>query len=140
MLTVKSYCEENHVDPSRVLDFVLGLSDGVLPKARGYTGYIVEIKDDCLEFTNDKFGVFHKQIPFSHFQYAEFGMGGGQLWLQCTVAGNPFVFCLRRKHWKSETGKLLLQKIEEHTEILGKKEYDKYTGKLFLYYAIKTAF
>lgn len=139
MLTVKKYCAENNVDPSRVLDMVLGLSDGILPKARGFTGYIAEIKDDCLEFTNDKFGVFHKQIPFSDFSEAVFGIGSGQLWLQCVVADNPFVFCLRRKHWKSETAKLLLSKIGEHTEILGQKEYDHYTGKLFLFYAIKNA-
>ena len=43
---------------------VLGESGSILPKARGYTGYIVEINDNYLDCTNDKFNVFHKQIPF----------------------------------------------------------------------------
>ena len=140
MLTIKAFCEKYQSDPSRVLEFVFGVSGDHLPKARGYTGYFVEVKEDCLEFTNEKFGILRKQIPFSYFQSAEFGMGSGQLWLQCTLAGEPFIFCLRRKVWKSELGKLLLEKIGQNTEILGKKDYDRYTGKLFLYYAIKTAF
>jgi len=68
MMTVKKYCEENNLDPNKVFDMVLGESGSILPKARGFTGYIVEIKDDCLSCTNDKFNVFNKEIPFSSFQ------------------------------------------------------------------------
>ena len=66
--TVKQYCEEYGLDESRVFNMVLGESGSILPKARGYTGYIVEINDDYLDCTNDKFNVFHKQIPFSSFE------------------------------------------------------------------------
>ena len=139
MTTLKKYCEENNLDPNKVFDMVLGESGSILPKARGFTGYIVEIKDDCLDCTNDKFGVIHKEIPFSSFQRAEFGIGSGQLWLQCVVEGEPFVFCSTRKNWKSPAAKLILEKISEHTQILGMDDYNKITGKLFLYYMIKYA-
>ena len=139
MMTVKKYCEENNLDPNKVFDMVLGESGSILPKARGFTGYIVEIKDSCLSCTNDKFNVFNKEIPFTSFQRAEFGIGSGQLWLQCVVDGESFVFCSTRKSWKSPTAKLLLEKIGEHTEILGMDDYNKIMGKFFWYYMIKYA-
>ena len=140
MVTVKKYCEENNLDPNKVFDMVLGESGSILPKAHGFTGYIVEIKDDCLSCTNDKFNVFNKEIPFSAFQRAEFGIGSGQLWLQCIVNGESFVFCSTRKSWKSPAAKLILEKIGEHTEILGMDDYNKIMGKFFWYYMIKYAF
>ena len=136
-LTVKRYCEENKIDEDRVFNMVLGESGSILPKARGYTGYIAEIKDDCIDCTNDKFGVFHKEIPFSSFERAEFGIGSGNLWLQCVVDGESFVFCSPRKSWKSPAAKLLIQKIGEKTPILSMKEYDQFTGKLFFIYMFK---
>lgn len=139
MMTVKKYCQENNLDPDKVFDMVLGESGNILPKARGFTGYIVEIKDDCLDCTNDKFGVFYKEIPFSSFQQAEFGIGSGQLWLQCIVDGESFVFCTTRKGWKSPAAKRILEKIGEHTEILGMDDYKKIMGKFFLFYMIKYA-
>ena len=137
MLTVKKYCEENNLDINKVFDMVLGESGSILPKARGFTGYIAQIKDDCLSCTNDKFNVFNKEIPFSSFQRAEFGIGSGQLWLQCIVDGKEFIFCSTRKGWKSSAAKLLLEKIGEKTTILSTKEYDQYTGKLFFIYMFK---
>ena len=140
MMTVKKYCEENNLDPNKVFDMVLGESGSILPKARAFTGYIVEIKNNCLSCTNDKFNVFNKEIPFTSFQRAEFGIGSGQLWLQCVVDGESFVFCTTRKGWKSPAAKLLLEKIGEHTEILGMDDYNKIMGKFFWYYMIKYAF
>ena len=138
-MIAKKYCEENQLDPNKVFDMVLGESGSILPKARGFTGYVVEIKDNCLSCTNDKFNVFNKEIPFSSFQRAEFGIGSGQLWLQCVVNGESFVFCSTRKSWKSSAAKLILEKIGEHTEILGMDDYNKIMGKFFWYYLIKYA-
>ena len=140
MMTVKKYCEENNLDPNKVFDMVLGESGSILPMARAFTGYIVEIKDNCLSCTNDKFNVFNKEISFTSFQRAEFGIGSGQLWLQCVVDGESFVFCSTRKGWKSPAAKLILEKIGEHTEILGMDDYNKIMGKFFWYYMIKYAF
>ena len=44
-----------------------------------------------------------------------------------------------RKSWKSPAAKLLLEKIGEHTEILGMDDYNKIMGKFFWYYMIKYA-
>ena len=136
MQTVKKYCEENGLDANKVFDMVVGQGGNILPQKGGYTGYIAEIADTSVICTNDKLGV-KKEIPFSSFKAAEFGIGSGLLWLQCVVDGSPFVFSSTRKNWKSSSAKLLMEKISEQTEILGMKEYDHYTGKLFFIYALK---
>ena len=136
-MTFKQYCEQNNLDQNKVFNMVLGEGGGILPTVTAFTGYMVEIKDDCLVCTNDKLNVFQKEIPFSAFQRAEFGIGSGNLWLQCIVDGKSFVFCSPRKSWKSPAAKLLLEKIGEKTEILGMKEYHQFTGKLFFIYMLK---
>ena len=136
-MTFKQYCEQNNLDENKVFNMVLARGAGILPTFTSFTGYFAEIKDDCIVCTNDKLKVFNKEIPFSSFQRAEFGIGSGQLWLQCIVEGKEFVFCSPRKSWKSPAAKLLLEKIGEKTEILSMKEYDHYTGKLFFIYMFK---
>ncbi len=135
-MALKDYCEENNLDVNKVFELVLGEGGSILP-GKGFTGYFAEVTDTGLVCVNDKLHV-KKEIPFASFQSAEFGIGSGNLWLQCVVDGSPFVFCMPRKHWKkSPAVKLALEKIEEHTPIESKKEYDQYTGKLFFIYALK---
>ena len=134
---VKKYCEQNNLDQNRVFEMVLARGAGILPTVTAFTGYMTEIEDDRIVCTNDKLNVFKREIPFSSFQRAEFGIGSGQLWLQCIVDGKEFIFCSPRKSWKSPAAKLLLQKIGEQTEILSMKEYEQYTGKLFFIYMFK---
>ncbi len=136
-MTFKRYCEQNNLDQDKVFKMVLAEGGDILPTANAYTGYMAEIKDDCLVCTNDRLNVFRKEIPFSSFQRAEFGFGSGNLWLQCIVDGNPFVFCATRRSWKAPAAKLLLEKIGEKTEILDMKIYNQITGKLFLIYMFK---
>ena len=136
MITLKKYCEKNGLNIDTVFDMVVGQGGGILPQKGGYTGYFAQITEASVICTNDKLGV-KKEIPFSSFKSAEFGIGSGLLWLQCVVDGSPFVFTTPRKNWKSASGKLMIQKISEHTEIKDMKEYDHYTGKLFFLYALK---
>ena len=136
-MTLKRYCEQNNLDQNRVFDMVLARGAGILPTVTAFTGYMTEIEDDRIVCTNDKLNVFKREIPFFSFQRAEFGIGSGQLWLQCIVDGKEFIFCSPRKSWKSPAAKLLLQKIGKQTEILSMKEYDQYTGKLFFIYMFK---
>ena len=136
MSIIKKYCEANGVDKSRVFNMVVGNRDGVLPLAMGYTGYITEIKEDSIICTNEKLKV-KKEIPLSSFKSAEFGIGSGNLWLQCNVDGQPLIFCSPRKSWKSDAAKLLISKISEHTEVQGMKDYERFTGKLFFIYMFK---
>ncbi len=135
MKTLKTYCEENNLDIDKAFDMVVGEGGGILP-ARGYTGYFVEITDTSIICTNDKLEV-KKEITFSSFKAAEFGIGSGMLWLQCNIDGNFFAFTTPRKKWKAPSAKLLMDKISEQTEILGMKDYDHYTGKLFFIYMWK---
>ena len=134
MLTKKKFAEQNGLDPNKVFELVLGQA-GLLP-CRSFTGYMAEITESSLICTNDKLGV-KKEIPFSLFEKAEFGIGNGLLWLQCVVDGQSFIFSSPRKSWKSEAGKLLIRRIGEHTEVLDMKAYEHYTGKLFFIYMWK---
>ena len=135
MKTLKNFCEETGLDINKAFDMVVGNGADILP-ARGYTGYFAEITDTSVICTNDKLGV-KKEIPFSSFQSAEFGIGSGMLWLQCNIDGKFFAFTSPRKSWKTTGAKLLMDKISEQTEILSMKEYEHYTGKLFFIYMWK---
>lgn len=136
MSSLKKYCEQNGLDKNKVFNMVVGNGGGILPQKISFQGYFAEITNTSIICTNDKLKV-KKEIPFSSFKSAEFGIGSGQLWLQCIVDGAPFVFCAPRRDWKSAAGKLILEKIGEHTKIEGWKEYNGYTGKLFLLYFFK---
>ena len=135
-MSLKKYCEKNNLDINKVFNLVLGNGGDLLPCPIGFTGYIAEITDTALICKNEKLKAY-KEIPFSSFSRAEFGIGSGNLWLQCVVDGSDFVFCSPRKSWKSPAGQLLLKKISQYTELLDTKEYDRYTGKLFFLYMFK---
>ena len=120
-MTLKQYCEQNNLDENKVFNMVLARGADILPTVTAFTGYMTEIKDDCIVCTNDKLNVFNKEIPFSSFQSAEFGIGSGQLWLQCIVDGKDFIFCSPRKSWKSPAAKLLLEKSEKKLKLEARK-------------------
>lgn len=131
----EKFCQDNGIDTSKAFNMIVGNGGSVLP-GRGFTGYFCEITDDSIICTNEKLEV-KKEIPFSSFKEAEFGIGNGTLWLQCIVGNSQFVFNLSRKGWKSPAGKLLMDKISEHTELKDMKAYEQYTGKLFFIYMWK---
>ncbi len=136
MTTLKTFCEQHNLNSEKVLEIIIGQGGGILPQKVGMQGYFAEITDTSMIFMNDVLKV-KKEIPFTSFTKAEFGIGSAQLWLQCIVDGSPFVFCLRRKHWKLPLTKFVLEKIGEQTEVLGMKEYNGYTGKMFFLYMWK---
>ena len=135
MKNFEKFCQDNGIDTSKAFNMIVGNGGSVLP-GRGFTGYFCEITDDSIICTNEKLEV-KKEIPFSSFKEAEFGIGNGTLWLQCIVGNSQFVFNLSRNGWKSPAGKLLMDKISEHTELKDMKAYEQYTGKLFLIYMWK---
>ena len=135
-MSLKAYSEANGIPVEQLFNMVVGDGGSLLPTGGGFTGYIAEIHESSVVCVNDKLNV-KQVIPFASFQSAEFGIGSGQLWLQCTVDGSPLVFCSPRRDWKSAAGHLLLERIGAHTEILGRKEYNGYTGKLFFLYLFK---
>lgn len=136
METITTFCEKNGINPENALELVIGHGGDVLPQKTGFQGYFAEMTDSSIIFYNDVLKV-KKEVPFAAFTRAEFGIGSAQLWLQCVVDDSSFVFCMRRKHWKSAQAKRLLEKIGEKTEVLGMKEYNGYTGKKFIFYMWK---
>ncbi|MBE6639192.1 MAG: hypothetical protein E7616_07030 [Ruminococcaceae bacterium] len=134
-MSLEQYCKDNNLDKNKVFNMVMGEGGGILPCPAAFTGYMAEITDNSVICRNNKLNVY-REIPFASFESAEFGIGSGNLWLQCVVEGSPFVFCSPRKSWKSPAAKLLIQKIEEQTGIIDKKEYEHFTGKLFLLYML----
>ena len=135
-MSLEKFCMENNLDISKTFNMIMGDGGTILPCPTSFTSYIAEITEDSVICSNDKLNI-RKEIPFSAFQKAEFGIGSGQLWLQCVVDGSSFVFWTPRKGWKSSAAKLLMEKISQYAEILSKKEYDQYTGKLFFIYMFK---
>ncbi len=123
--------------PDRCLNLVVGKGGTILPCKVGFQGYFAEFTEDSIIFTNDVLDV-QKEIPYTAFRAAEFGIGNAQLWLQCIVGDSPFVFCMRRKQYKSAVGQFMLDKLEAVVgNLRDDKDYKGYTGKLFFLYLWK---
>ena len=113
---------------------VLGMQNAIVPGGT-WTSYWLRLNESTITLINDKLGV-EKEISYDSFQVAEFGIGSGNLWLQCKVDGNDFVFCSTKKNWKSAGAKAFMQKLSHI--ISDTKAYEQFTGKLsWLYRIIK---
>lgn len=127
--------EKYDLSKENVMQILLGEANNILPGGLWH-GYAVLVEDEemvCYTKTHET--EFH--IPYADFQRAEFGIGNGNLWLQCQIAGNSLVFCAPRKRWKSAAGKKLIEKISAVTQIQGMKDYERFTGKLFWLFMFK---
>lgn len=109
---------------------VLGEQNNILP-GKCWTQYEVEITDKAMVCTQKKDKNIIVNISFDTFESAEFGIGSGNLWLQCEIGDDHLNFCARRKIWKSEQGKLLIERISSVVEIKDMKAYKSYTGPFF---------
>lgn len=137
-MNFKEYIAQNNISPDRALSPVVGHGGAILPQATGFTGYFAELTDTGIIFTNDKLNVAKKEVLFSSFTRAEFGLGSAQLWLQCTVDGSDFVFCLTRSQYKSAAGQYLLDKLDAQLgeSLRDDPEYKKHMGAFFWLWAI----
>jgi len=115
---------------------VLGDSNPILP-GKLWTEYSVEVLDDKMVCTQKKDNTVKVEITYSSFKRAEFGIGSGNLWLQCTLDEGFIAFCSPRKCWKSEVGKKLIDRINAVCPITDMKEYKRYTGKLGFIFMFK---
>lgn len=138
----KDFIEKNNISTDRALEFVVGHGGDILPQKVGFQGYFGELTDTGILFTCEKMKVDAKEVPFSSFTRAEFGIGSGHLWLQCTVDGSDFVFCVLRSAYKSAAGQYLLDKLEAQlgVSLRDDREYKRYMGPLFWFWAIVYAF
>lgn len=115
---------------------VLGEQNNILP-GKVWTQYDVEITDKEMICTEKKGGSTTINISFDSFKSAEFGIGNGNLWLQCVIGDDNLNFCAPRKMWKSGQGKLLIEKINSVVEIKDMKAYKSYTGPFFIFAMFK---
>ena len=109
---------------------VLGDAGSVLPGSV-WTQYTVDVLEDKMvcAMKNDPSVVV--EIPYATFRSAEFGIGSGNLWLQCELENGKLNFCSPRKCWKSEAGKKLVGNIDKISPIKDMKNYKQYTGPFF---------
>ncbi|MCH5159957.1 MAG: hypothetical protein J1F66_03815 [Clostridiales bacterium] len=115
---------------------ILGEANSYLPGSK-WTEYEVEVSSDKLICTAKKDSASVYEINLSEFKAAEFGIGSGNLWLQCTLEKGYFVFCSPRKSWKSAEGARLIEAINNVCPIKDMKSYKQYTGPLFFIYMFK---
>lgn len=127
-MKLKHYCARNGISPGQAVTLIVGEGSDLLPKKKNFEPYFATIGKEALICESLRIGV-RVEIPFCKFQYAEFGIGAAKLWLQCMVGESEFIFALSKKEWKSDAGKLLLQRIGQHTELQDQKEYDSYTER-----------
>lgn len=135
------YIKQNNISPDRALNFIIGNGGEILPQKVGMQGYFGELTETGILFSNDVLHVDKKEVLFSSFTRAEFGLGSGQLWLQCTVDCSDFVFCLSRSKYKSAAGQYLLDKLEAQLgeSLRDDADYKKYMGPFFWLWAIISA-
>ena len=115
---------------------VLGASNPYLP-GNQWTEYEVEVSNDKLICTPKKNADNHYEIALSEFQAAEFGIGSGNLWLQCKLEKGALNFCSPRKSWKSEEATKLIDAINNVCPIKDMKAYKQYTGPFFFIHMFK---
>ena len=117
-------------------NLVLGQENNYLP-GKSFTQYEVEVLDDKMVCTGKKDTSVVVEINYSEFKTAEFGIGNGNLWLQCELEKGTLVFCSPRKSWKSESGKKLIELINNVCAIKDMKAYKQYTGPFFFIHMFK---
>ena len=118
--------------------FILSLGDenNYLP-GKTWTEYEVDVLEDKMICTCKKDSTINVTINYSEFKEVEFGIGNGNLWLQCELENGSLTFCSPRKCWKSDIGKKLIESINNVCPIKDIKAYKQYTGPFFFIYMFK---
>lgn len=115
---------------------LLGKENNYLP-GKVWTEYKVDLLEDRMLCVSKEDDSVIASILYSEFKKAEFGIGNGNLWLQCELEKGSFVFCSPRKCWKSEVGKKLIESINNVVPIQDMKAYKQYTGPFFFIHMFK---
>ena len=115
---------------------VLGQENNYLP-GKMWTEYEVDVLEDKMICTCKKDASINVVITYSEFKEVEFGIGSGNLWLQCELENGSLTFCSPRKSWKSESGNKLVELINSVSPIKDIKAYKQYTGPLFFIHMFK---
>ena len=115
---------------------ILGQENNYLP-GKMWTEYEVEVQNEQMICRNKKDPSNVVTIAYNEFKNAEFGIGNGNLWLQCELENGALTFCSPRKSWKSDTGSQLVELVNNVCPIKDMKAYKQYTGPLFFIHMFK---
>lgn len=115
---------------------ILGQENNYLP-GKMWTEYLVEVQNEQMICRSKKDSSIIVTIAYSEFQTAEFGIGNGNLWLQCELENGSLVFCSPRKCWKSELGKHFVESLNKVCPIKDMKAYKQFTGPFYFIHMFK---
>lgn len=115
---------------------ILGQENNYLP-GKMWTEYEVEVQNEQMVCRNKKDPSIVVTIAYNEFKNAEFGIGNGNLWLQCELENGSLTFCSPRKSWKSDAGNQLVELVNNVCPIKDMKVYKQYTGPLFFIHMFK---
>jgi hypothetical protein len=132
------FISKHNLSEENVFELILGESNNVLPGKTWQSYFVVPGEESMLCYNAGDDSVVI-DLPYSSFEKAEFGIGSGNLWLQCLVSGEFLPFCSTKKNWTSAAAKKILEKLDTLISEEDKKLFAKATGKFsFLYLMLKS--
>lgn len=137
MSAKSEFLKKNGLAEEEAFELILGCENGVLP-GKVWNSYFVvpgESSMVCHKANDESTRV---EIQYASFEKAEFGVGSGNLWLQCSIDGEFMAFCSTKKNWRSAPMRTVLEKLGALISEEDKKLYAAATGKLgWLYLLFK---
>lgn len=134
MSLFKDFCAERNLKEEDVFEMVLGQENDVLP-GKGFHSYFAVVGEDSITCYKAKGEKVVKEIPYISFREAVFGIGSGNLWLQCYIGDVFLPFCTTKKQWKSPAAQKLIEKLNQYITV-EMKDYKRFMGKLSLFFRI----
>lgn len=127
------FLSKHNLSEENVFELILGESNNVLPGKTWQSYFVVPGEESmlCYNASDDNSVI---ELPYSSFEKAEFGIGSGNLWLQCFVSGEFLPFCSTKKNWTSAAAKKILEKLGSLISEEDKKLFSKATGKFSFFY------
>ncbi|MBQ8862385.1 MAG: hypothetical protein IJ021_06580 [Clostridia bacterium] len=133
-MSLKSdFLTKHGISENDVFEIILGDANNVLPGGtwQSYFALMGEDTITCYK-ANDESTVI--ELSYSSFTKAEFGLGSGNLWLQCNVGEDFLAFCSTKKNWLNAAGQKLVGKLDSFLSEEDKKLFAKATGKFSAFY------
>ena len=135
----QDFCTERNLSQDQVFELVLGCDNPILPGSKFHSYFVVVGEESmlCCKAKGEKVEI---EIPYAWFDSAVFGIGSGNLWLQCYIKGDFLPFCTTKKFWKSPAAQKLIEKLTTVIPEGGMRDYKRFTGKLSLLFRIMGPF
>ena len=129
------FLSKHNLKEEEVFELILGESNNILP-GNTWQSYFVVPGESAMLCHSAKDENVVIDLPYSAFTKAEFGVGSGNLWLQCLVSGEFLPFCSTKKNWLSPAAKKMLEKLGGLISEEDMKIFAKATGKFSFFYTM----